>query len=69
MGRKGPTRHMKRQQAPTFWTIHRKENVWSINTSPGPHNFGTSIPVTVLLRDMLRLRNNPQGSLNDRQAG
>jgi len=53
MGRKGPTRHMKRQQAPTFWTIKRKANVWSINTSPGPHNFGTSIPVTILLRDML----------------
>jgi len=53
MGRKGPTRHMKRQQAPTFWTIKRKEKIWSINPSPGPHNFGTSIPVTVLLRDML----------------
>lgn len=53
MGRKGPTRHLKRQQAPTFWTIKRKEAIWSINTSPGPHNFGSSIPVTVLLRDML----------------
>ena len=53
MGRKGPTRHMKRQQAPTFWTIHRKEKVWSINTRPGPHNFGTSIPVAIILRDML----------------
>jgi len=45
---------MKRQQAPTFWTIKRKENVWSINTSPGPHNFDTSIPLTILLRDMLK---------------
>ncbi len=53
MGRKGPTRHLKRQQAPTFWTIKRKEAIWSINTSPGPHNFGSSIPITVLLRDML----------------
>jgi small subunit ribosomal protein S4e len=53
MGRKGPTRHLKRQQAPTFWTIKRKEAIWSINTSPGPHNFGSSIPVTVLLRDVL----------------
>jgi small subunit ribosomal protein S4e len=53
LGRKGPTRHLKRQQAPMFWTIRRKENVWSINTSPGPHNFSHSIPVTVLLRDML----------------
>lgn len=55
MGRKGPTRHLKRQQAPTFWTIKRKEAIWSINTSPGPHNFGSSIPITVLLRDMLNL--------------
>ncbi len=54
MGRKGPTRHLKRQQAPTFWTIKRKEAIWSINTSPGPHSFGTSIPITVLLRDMLK---------------
>lgn len=53
MGRKGPTRHMKRQQAPAFWTIKRKEKIWSIKTSSGPHNFNTSIPVTVLLRDML----------------
>jgi len=53
MGRKGPTRHMKRQMAPMFWTINRKANVWSINTSSGPHNFGNSIPITVLLRDML----------------
>lgn len=54
MGRKGPTRHLKRQQSPTFWTIKRKEAIWSINTSPGPHNFGSSIPVAVLLRDMLK---------------
>ncbi len=53
MGRKGPSRHLKRQQAPTFWTMKRKEAIWSINTSPGPHNFGTSIPVAVILRDML----------------
>lgn len=53
MGKKGPTRHMKRQVAPKFWTIHRKEKVWSIKTSPGPHTFGSSIPIAVLLRDML----------------
>jgi small subunit ribosomal protein S4e len=53
MGRKGPSRHLKRQQAPTFWTMKRKAAIWSINTNSGPHNFDTSIPVTVLLRDML----------------
>jgi small subunit ribosomal protein S4e len=53
MGRKGPTRHMKRQQSPTFWSLHRKESVWATKTSSGPHNFATSMPVSVVLRDML----------------
>jgi len=54
MGRKGPTRHMKRQVSPTFWPLHRKESVWATKTSPGPHAFASAIPVTVILRDMLR---------------
>ncbi len=53
MGRKGPTRHMKRQQSPTFWSLHRKESVWAVKTSPGPHNFSTSMPISVVLRDIL----------------
>jgi small subunit ribosomal protein S4e len=53
MGKKGPTRHMKRQVSPTFWPIHRKEAVWSVKPSPGPHPSKLSTPLTVVLRDFL----------------
>jgi small subunit ribosomal protein S4e len=53
MGKKGPTRHMKRQMSPTFWPIHRKEAVWSVKPSPGPHPSKLSTPLTVVLRDFL----------------
>jgi small subunit ribosomal protein S4e len=54
MGRKGPTRHLKRHQSPIFWPIHKKEKVWATKTSPGPHNFTSSIPINVILRDFLK---------------
>lgn len=54
MGRKGPTRHLKRHQSPTFWPLHKKEKVWATKTSPGPHNFSSSIPINVILRDFLK---------------
>jgi small subunit ribosomal protein S4e len=53
MGKKGPTKHMKRQMSPTFWPIHRKEAVWSARPSPGPHPLKVSTPLTVILRDFL----------------
>ncbi|HDI52911.1 MAG TPA: 30S ribosomal protein S4e [Candidatus Bathyarchaeota archaeon] len=53
MGRKGPTRHMKREKTPPFWPIHRKEHVWAVRPSPGPHPIEASIPLLVILRDML----------------
>ena len=55
MGKKGPTRHMKRQMSPKFWPIHRKEAVWSVRPSPGPHPSKVSTPLTVVLRDFLGL--------------
>jgi small subunit ribosomal protein S4e len=53
MGKKGPTRHMKRQMSPKFWPIHRKEALWSVRPSPGPHPLKVSTPLTVVLRDFL----------------
>lgn len=55
MGKKGPTRHMKRQMSPTFWPIHRKAAVWSVRPSPGPHPAKVSTPLTVVIRDFLGL--------------
>lgn len=55
MGKKGPTRHMKREMSPTFWPIHRKEAVWSVRPRPGPHPSKLSTPLTVVIRDFLGL--------------
>ncbi len=54
MGKKGPTKHMKRQESPLFWSIQRKSRVWAPKTSPGPHSTKTSIPTIILLRDELK---------------
>ncbi|MBQ03898.1 30S ribosomal protein S4e [Candidatus Bathyarchaeota archaeon] len=53
MGKKGPSRHMKRQVSPKFWPIHRKANVWSVKPNPGPHPSKLSTPLTIVLRDFL----------------
>lgn len=55
MGRKGPSRHLKRHQTPAFWPIHRKAKAWGIKTSPGPHTFSTTIPLVVVIRDYLKI--------------
>lgn len=54
LGKKGPTKHLKRHQSPAFWPIHRKEATWAVRTSPGPHNYRSSIPILVVLRDQLK---------------
>jgi len=54
LGKKGPTRHLKRHKSPAFWPLHKKEKVWATKTSPGPHNFSSSIPINVILRDFLK---------------
>lgn len=53
MGRKGESKGLKRKPAPRFWPIHRKESVWVVKPSPGPHATEKSMPITVILRDML----------------
>lgn len=54
MGRKGPTRHLKRHHSPPHWPIHRKAGVWTKRTKPGPHSLSTSIPTAILLRDQFK---------------
>lgn len=53
MGRKGPSRHLKRELSPSFWPIHRKEHVWAVRSIPGPHPLNLSTPLTVVVRDDL----------------
>lgn len=47
------SKKLKRQMAPVFWGITRKDKRFVIASRPGPHPYGTSIPTAVFLRDML----------------
>lgn len=55
VGNKGPVKHMKRHQSPSFWPIDRKTGNWAVKTSAGPHSTNTSIPSNVLLRNELKI--------------
>jgi small subunit ribosomal protein S4e len=49
----GGSRHLKRFAAPWFYPILRKEYKWVVKPSPGPHSLETSIPLHLILRDVL----------------
>lgn len=53
MGRKGASSGLRRKPAPRFWPIHRKEFAWIVKPSSGPHSIEHSLPLVVVLRDML----------------
>lgn len=46
-------KHQKRISVPKSWQISKKSNKWITSTRPGPHNKQMSIPLGVVLRDML----------------
>lgn len=54
MGRKGERGHLKRKPAPKMWPIHRKEAVWTVMPKPGPHSLSRSLPLVLIVRDMLK---------------
>jgi small subunit ribosomal protein S4e len=53
LGRKGESGHLKRKPAPKMWPIHRKEAVWTVMPKPGPHSLSRSLPLALIVRDML----------------
>lgn len=53
MGRKGSSTVLKRKPAPRFWPVHRKEFVWVVKPTPGPHSLENCLPLTIILRDIL----------------
>jgi len=53
LGRKEGSTGLKSQPAPRFWPIHRKEFVWVVKPSPGPHSLENCLPLTIVLRDIL----------------
>ncbi|MFX1465381.1 MAG: 30S ribosomal protein S4e [Promethearchaeota archaeon] len=53
MARMGSKKHLKRLASPRLWQIHRKEAKWAPRTRPGPHPLNRSIPLQIIIRDML----------------
>jgi len=53
LGRKGEGGHLKRKPAPKLWPIHRKEAVWTVMPKPGPHSLSRSLPLALIVRDIL----------------
>ena len=50
--------HQKRIAAPRSWKIERKVSYWAVDPVPGPHPKDRSMPLLLLIRDMLKLADN-----------
>jgi len=47
--------HLRRSLAPYWWPIPRKTGgVWVVRPSPGPHSLEYSLPLAIVVRDILR---------------
>jgi small subunit ribosomal protein S4e len=49
------SKKLKRQMAPLFWGITRKEKRFVVKVKPGSHGINSSIPSAVFLRDTLKI--------------
>jgi small subunit ribosomal protein S4e len=52
------SRHQKRVTVPRSWPIARKNHKWVAKASPGPHSSEDSMPMVMVVRDMLKLTDN-----------
>ena len=55
MGSIAGSKKLKRQMAPLFWGINRKNKRFAITVRPGSHPKNSSIPTALLLRDVLNV--------------
>jgi small subunit ribosomal protein S4e len=53
LGKKGGSKHLKREKAPRFWPIHPKETQWAAKPRPGPHSQRACLALSGVLRDVL----------------
>jgi small subunit ribosomal protein S4e len=58
MTKKGVVKHLKRLAAPANWPIHRKEYKWVIKPRAGPHSLRKSLPLLLIVRELLGLVKN-----------
>jgi len=57
-------RHLKRISAPKTWQIARKETTYITRPNPGPHNLETSMPLSLILKDLLGFANTTRDAKN-----
>ncbi len=56
MAKRGGTKHLKRIAAPKAVPVHdRKQRKWMTKHAPGPHAKKYAIPLSVLVRDILKI--------------
>ncbi|MDI9437371.1 MAG: 30S ribosomal protein S4e [Euryarchaeota archaeon] len=55
MAKMGSRKHLKRYKAPEHWPIHPKEDTWTVKPSPGSHAIEDSLPLLLVVRDILDL--------------
>jgi small subunit ribosomal protein S4e len=48
-------KHLKRLRIPSFWKIAKKHAKWAVKPRAGPHKQFESIPLIVILRDILEI--------------
>jgi small subunit ribosomal protein S4e len=53
MGKKGCPKRLKRLAAPALWPIPRRVHKWVVKPVPGPHSIEESLPLQIVLRDVL----------------
>ena len=58
MAKMGSRKHLKRYKAPKSWPIHPKEDTWTVKPAPGSHAIEDSLPLLVIIRDILGLADN-----------
>jgi len=46
---------LKRLKAPKFWKVRKKKFKWVIRSKPGPHKTLESIPLLIIIRNILKL--------------
>lgn len=57
MGKHGGRKQQKRISAPKFWPIHRKQTKWVVKPRAGPHSAEESLPLMILIREILQYSN------------
>lgn len=58
MAKMGSRKHLKRYKAPKHWPIHPKENKWTVKPNAGPHAIEESLPLLLVVRDILGVADN-----------